>query len=230
MQILHKIKFVVLVLALLLPRLYGHEIGVAFKPEFNRTFYYCHDFEVLGTLQFGNASLKSGVALGMLGGGQREMVSEIKMFLAGGYTLPIFQPLHFGLTYIYDGLPDYEAHSHSLLPFIGLNWKRAGFTVGFTNRWTSFFNEPAIYESINSLSGYVNFYTTEKFRIGLRLANFSDFAAANMGAYSLNLNSDLQISKRFLLINELELYQSGSIGLTATFYGIAYKGGIVYKW
>jgi hypothetical protein len=217
---------------LLAPALYAHEIAVTIKPEFNRTFYYCNDFEFVGTFPIANIGLtvKGGQAFGFLGGGQNEAVFDIKTFVSADYTLPVFQPLHFSVTVFYNGLPQYETNTFSVLPLIAFNWKWAGFSVGVTNRWTSFFGEPAIYESILALSVYVNFYMSEKFRIGLRAANYSDFAALNYGAYFLNLNSIVRILPKLSVINELELYQSGGVALASNFYGVAYRGGIVYKW
>jgi hypothetical protein len=157
-------------------------------------------------------------------------VFEIKTFASADYTLPVFPPLHFCVAFFYNGLPQYGANTFSLLPLIAFNWKWAGFSVGITNRWTSFFGEPGIYESILSISVYGYFYLSEKFKIGFRIANYGDFVALNYGAYFLNLNSIVRILPQLSVINELELYQSGGGGLTATFYGVAYRGGIVYKW
>jgi hypothetical protein len=62
------------------------------------------------------------------------------------------------------------------------------------------------------------------------LANFSDFYAGTMGAYSHSLNSLIRLGKHWSLINNIELLQSGSVALAANFYGIAYRGGFRFTW
>jgi hypothetical protein len=51
-----------------------------------------------------------------------------------------------------------------------------------------------------------------------------------MGSYSINLNSLARLTKKISLVNELELLQTGSVGLVANFYGIVYKGGVLLQW
>jgi hypothetical protein len=219
-------------LFLSVPVTYAYELAFAVKPEFNRTFYYSNDFEFTGIFPLDDlrVNIKGGTALGLLGGGQKEVVAALKTFFSLDYS-PSFTPfLRFGVAYIYNGLPQYGTDTLSILPFAAVDWKWAGFAVGITNRWSTFFDESAIYESVLALSVYVNFYVSEKFKIGLRGANYSDFEARNFGAYFFNLNSIVRILPQLSVINELELYQSGGGGLTTSFYGIAYRGGIVYKW
>jgi hypothetical protein len=117
-----------------------------------------------------------------------------------------------------------------MLPALSLNGRWAGFSLGITLRFTSFSGEGAVFESILAFSGYVNFYNSEKLRVGLRIANFNDYTAGNFGAYYLTLNSMVSITKFVYLINDLEVRQTGSSGLSASFYGIAYRGGVIIKW
>jgi hypothetical protein len=65
---------------------------------------------------------------------------------------------------------------------ISITGKEAGITLGTNFRLSAFFDDPVIFESIMAFEGYVNFYNTEKFRIGLRGSNFNDFTAGNFGA------------------------------------------------
>ncbi|MDR2553595.1 MAG: hypothetical protein LBD31_10600 [Treponema sp.] len=153
-----------------------------------------------------------------------------KAFAGGEAALPISLPLYAGLAYIYNGLPGYEIYSHTLLPLMSLKGRWAGIALGPGFRFTEFFGEPPVFESMISFSAYVNFLDREKLRLGLRCANFNNFNAGNMGAYFINLNSTVYLTKQCALINEFEILQSGSVALSANFYGIVYRGGVVFTW
>ena len=220
-----------LLLPLLLPRAYGAEpargeLGVYFHPELNRAFYFSSEVAVLGELRLDQwFTVKGGIALGHLG---KEF--DIKAAGGGEAALPVAVPLYVGVSARYNGLPEYETHVQSILPMISLKGRRAGFSVGPNLRFTVFANEPALFESTVAFAGYIYLLMNDTLRLGLRWANFSDFSAGNTGAYFLNLNSTVHLGGHWSLINELEVFQSGSIGLAANFYGAAYRGGVVFRW
>jgi hypothetical protein len=127
-------------------------------------------------------------------------------------------------------MPEYDAHVHTLLPVFSYNKRRAGVAIGANCRFTSFFTEPAVFESMLAFSGYFNFINNEDLRIALTLANFDDFNARNMAALSLSLNVAVCLNNHWSILTDFELTQSGSIGLSANFYGIAWRGGIKFTW
>ncbi|GHV88827.1 hypothetical protein AGMMS50267_11870 [Spirochaetia bacterium] len=204
----------------------GIELETAFTSEYNRSFRYCWDLSAIGAVKLNNlVAVKGGLDLGMTG-----IVFDIDTFISGELDFPFRFPLFFGFAYIYNGMPKYETNMHTLRPVLSVRGKRAGITAGPALRFTRFgFDPDRVFESMLMVSVFANFYNTEKLRIGIRAANFSEFSARNFGSYSLNLNSLVRF-KQISLINEIELYQSGSSGLTSNFYGIAYKGGILFTW
>jgi hypothetical protein len=206
----------------------GKELGFDVKPEFNRVFYYCYDFSFFGSLEFNEKlNLGGGIALGQIG-----KAFDIDLFGRAELKLPlpISLPLSVNLLGMYNGIPDYLTHVHTVLPFLSLKGKWAGASVGMTLRSTLFDNEPVIFESILAFSAFVNFLQTDRIRIGLECANFDNFLAGNMGSYFLNLNSLIHLTKGISLINEIRIEQTGSVGLNSNFYGIAYRGGVVCRW
>ncbi|GHV79326.1 hypothetical protein AGMMS49944_11170 [Spirochaetia bacterium] len=221
------------VLLLLTPALYGlnisitgKEAGIELTPEYNRTYYGCMTFAGSAALELNGRYTTRG-SFSVLAAGKAYEVNT-----AAGFRMKLLRnlPLYVYLSYIFNTIPDYETHSHTILPLIGFRGKYAGITLGHNFRFTVFFDEPAIFEPILAAEAYVNFYNTEKFRIGLRAANFNDLAAGNFGAYYLSLNSTLGITRWLSLRNDMEFYQTGSVGLSANFYGMAYKAGVVFKW
>ncbi|GHV51572.1 hypothetical protein AGMMS49579_07170 [Spirochaetia bacterium] len=209
----------------------GKELGVDIKPEFNRSFYFCYDISFFGSLEINKyINLESGIAMGRTG-----KVFDIDLFVKGGFDLPLPVPLSFNLLYMYNGTPDYLTHIHTALPLLALKGQWAGISVGTTLRSTIFDQESAILEPILALSVFVNFYQTEKMKFGLEAANFDNFHAGNMGSYFLKFYSLIHFaiggtSQRLSVINEIRIEQTGSVGLDANFYGVAYRGGVVYKW
>ena len=205
----------------------GIEAGSDFRVEYNRSLLYSVDcYSALAAVELNELyAFKGGLSLGELAGGL-----DIKSFTQGKIGPLFTMPLHFSLAWIYNGLPAYEVHSHTALPVVSLNGKWAGIAVGIGLRFTSFFGEPALFESMLSFSVYANFVNNKRLRLGVSWANFDDFYAGNMGAYSLRLNSVIRANEQWSFINDIELLQSGSVGLAANFYGIAYRGGIRVKW
>jgi hypothetical protein len=204
----------------------GKEVEAHIRGEYNRGYYVYGDISVIGTVELNNSlAVKTGVSIG-----RAEDITDIKVFTNARFRLPLKWPFGLGLSWIYNGLPEYEANSHTLLPVVFYNAKYAGITIGPGFRFTSFFNESAIFQPTLSISIYANFINNDKFRIGVILANFNDFQANNFALYSLCFNSAVRINRFWSLLNELELKQSGGDGLSAAFYGVALRGGARFAW
>jgi hypothetical protein len=203
------------------------ELGLDIRGEYNRTFYYGGDIALTGAIELNDFfCAKIGLSLG----GFLEEALDIKSFGSFHITPLAGYGLEISLAYIYNGLPKYETHSSSILPYISYNGRWAGISLGVNFRFTSFFGEPPLYESMLSFSGYINFVNVEMLVIGIKCANFYDFYAGNMGSYSFAIYSRVNFNKNWSVISDLELLQSGSVGLSATFYGIAVRMGIRYLW
>jgi hypothetical protein len=209
----------------------GIEAEFNIKPEFNRVFYYCIDTSLTGALKLNKyLTLGGGFSLGGLGFATGNSVLTYNTLGKAGFRFPMRFPLELGFSYIYNGMPDYKTSIHTMLPLLSIPWKWAGFSLGTALRYTVYDQETPVFEPILAFRFFANFVSTENIRAGLRIANFSDFLVGNMGAYFLNLNVSIGLGKRLYFISEIELYQTGSVGLTSAFYGAAYRGGIKYQW
>jgi hypothetical protein len=204
----------------------GKELGFYIRPEYNRSFYFSSDISAVAGMEFNERyTIRGGVSLG-------NDINEtgVKVFSGAEAALSFDIPLFAGFSWRYYGLPDYETHSHALLPLVSLKWRRAGISIGTNMRFTSFFNEAPVFESMLSFLIYFNIVNNNKLQLGLRWANFSDFAADNMGAYFLGFYSFFKLNECVSLVNEIEVLQSGSVGLSSNLYGIAYRGGVSFSW
>ena len=204
----------------------GKEAAVYFKGEYSRNFLWYGDISTIGSVEVNSRwAFNSGFLFG-----KTRIDTDLKAF--GGSRFAPWRriPLGLSLLYIYNGLPEYDTHSHTILPLISYNARWAGVSAGTSFRFTSFFGEPAFFEAVLSLSVYANFINNRKLRVGIICANFSDFCAGNMGDYSIAVNSLVRINSQWSIINEIELKQSGSVALSATFSGIALKGGVKFAW
>ena len=204
----------------------GKSIDAYLNGEYNRTFSYNSNLMIAGEIEINSLfALRSGFSFGSLADN-----IDLKAFARAG-AMPFSQiPLEFSLLYIYNGILEYDTHSHTILPAISYNADIAGISIGCNFRFTSFFEESAIFETILSLSAYFNFIKNETLLIGVVISNFNDFQALNLGAHSIKMVSEVYASKNWTILSELEYMQSGSDGLTATFYGFAWKGGARYSW
>jgi len=204
----------------------GKQVEALLMGEYNRNYYFFGDISAVGAVEFNSRlKLRTGVSIGWAEG-----ITDIKVFSNGSFGLLAKWPLGAGFSWIYNGLPEYKAHSHTLLPFVFYNARYAGITIGPGFRFTSFFNGPAIYEPTLSISVYVNFINNEKLRLGVSLANFSDSQANNFALYTLCFNSAVHINRQWSLLNELDLKQSGGDGLSAAFFGVALRAGARFTW
>jgi hypothetical protein len=209
----------------------GIEAELDVKGEFNRTFYYCPAATITGALEVNNYfTLGGGFSPGALGLGIGNAALNYSAFGKTGFRFSLPFPLELGFSYIYNNMPGYKSHIHTMLPLVSSWWKWAGFSLGTALRYTVYDRDAPIFEPVLAFLVFVNVINTENIRTGLKAANFSDFSAGNMGAYFLNLNVSIRLRKRLYFINEIELYQTGSAGLSSAFYGAAYRGGIKYQW
>ena len=204
----------------------GGEVGTFSTMGINRNVYQYGEIASSGAVELNNMySFKSGFLFEI-----SKPHVEIKLFGGTHITPWLRVPLIFSLSYMYDGLPKYEVHSNTILPYVSYNGKWAGVSIGTSFRFTSFFKERALFEPILSVSVYANFVNNERLRVGLVSSNFNAFSAGNAGSYSLGVNSAVRINEQLSIINEFEIKQSGSIGLSANLYGIAWKGGFQFAW
>jgi hypothetical protein len=202
------------------------EVAAALMPEYTRVFSQGITVSGGGLLELNDrVTVKGGVAFWAV-----PSVHEMDTFIGGEYALPLGVPLYVNFSYIYNGLSDYETHTHALLHTVMIKNRRAGVSVGVNLRFTSFYGDQVLFEPIIVFSGYVNFYSSERFTIGISCANYSEFQAGNFSSYFFGVNNIIRFSKLVALTNDLELRQAGSTGLSAVFYGIAYRAGVVFSW
>ena len=136
----------------------------------------------------------------------------------------------FSVAYIYNGLPEYEAHTNSIIPFVSFNARIAGVSLGMNFRFSSHFSESAQFETVLSFYGYINFINNDRLRVGIGAGNLKDFHANNMGAISMNLFAELPIAENLVIINDIEYMQSGMDGLTATLFKMSFNTGVKISW
>ncbi|GBU28075.1 hypothetical protein R84B8_01633 [Treponema sp. R8-4-B8] len=203
------------------------EVEYFFNADFNRTFNFVGGFSATGKIEFNNrVAVKEGIYINYM----PEDVTIIKLFTNATYRVLANWPLDVKLAWAYNGLPDYETHSHAIVPIISWNAKYYGISVGFGARFTSFFSEGPQLEYMVPMGLYVNFINNDKLCVGMSLANYTDFQIDSFIAFALAAKVSLKIDNHLTLINELEFRQSGVDGLTAGFHGIVWKGGAKLSW
>ena len=204
----------------------GKEVEAHIRGEYNRSYNFFGDISAIGSVVLNKRmNFKTGVSLGWAEG-----ITDIKIFTNARFILLKKWPFGVGLSWMYNGLPEYEAHSNTLLPVLFYNAKYGGITVGYGFKFNSFFNESAIFQHALSISVYANIINNEKLRIGVSFGNYNDFQVNSLTLYSLCFNSAVRINRNWSVLNELEIKQSGIAGLTTTFYGIALRGGARFTW
>ena len=199
------------------------------KGEYNRGSYNNGEVSLVGKVMLDNfISFKTGFSYG-----QNTYTAEISAFFkteVSPFKKEYISPLSFSLSYIFNGIIEYDVGTHSIFPSISYKTDRFGATIGTSFRLTSFFGESPQFESIISFYVFFNFIKNDFLVMGVGCGTFNDFDARNMGAIWLDLNADIRINKMVTILNELVLMQSGIDGMTTAFYGISYKGGVRLSW
>jgi hypothetical protein len=191
--------------------------------DFNRTNPFTSGMAFSGKIEFNDRfALKEGF---FLGSSNLVDYNSIKLFSSAAYRILTDLPLEAKLAWVYNGLPDYETHSHAIAPIISWNAKYYGISAGFGCRFTSFFGEPPLLEYMLPLGVYANFINNKKICVGISLANYDDFQMDSFIAFALAAKVSIIINEHLSFFNELEFRQSGVDGLTAAFHGVVWKGG-----
>ena len=203
-----------------------NELGGVFRIEYSRVFTNCFEFEANAGLEILRIfRLEGGISVGSIGTNL-----DFNSFALLGIQPLFFIPLRLNLNYIHNNIPDFKITTHSVIPYLSWEGRRAGISLGANFRYTVFDYEAPIDESIFVFSLYLNLVNNQRLTLGLRYANFNNFLSGNMGSYSLSLYSIFRLRGIVYLRNDIELLQTGSVGLVANFYGISYKGGVVLRW
>jgi len=193
-----------------------------------------------GNLNTGRISLTAGIEFidtihirTGLQYGQSIMGADLNFFFnakISPFKPKYLSPLGFSFSYIYNGIMEIDVNTHTILPMVFYTTDIAGVSAGCSFRFTSFFGEEPQFESVLTFYGYFNFLRKKTFVMGVGAGTYNDFGARNMAAIWLNLNADIRVSKILSVYNEIEWMQSGMDGLTATYFGIAWRGGVKFKW
>jgi len=208
------------------PKKIKGEIDAYLNGQYNRIFNYYGDISAIGSLELNNIfAFRLGFSLGIAGD-----IINVNTHTSAA-VIPFSKiPFDFRVIYIYNAIPDYENNTHTILPLFSFNVARAGISLGPSLRFTSFFNEKPVFETIISFSAHINFINNDSLCIGISVSNFNEFQAKNFGAYSLKLNTTIRLNSQLRILNEFELSQSGGTGLSTAFLGFGWRGGVIFTW
>jgi hypothetical protein len=219
----------------------GTRLDLTIKPEYHRSLGFCQEFAAAGEQLIGaSCAVRGGIALGQTG---REF--DFDMFLGGSYLLPLPVELSAHVLYIYNTIPAYTYQTNTLVPFLSFRRNWGGVDLGAAFRFTLFDSASSIFEPVWAARLFFAVPALDKIKLTVGIGNFSVFNAGNLGAYYFYVKSRIDLREfrpvkelrerwgirpRIYLINNLELYQTGSIALTSTFQGFAWQGGIGLAW
>ena len=227
-----KIKLLLLfILLFFVQSIYSLEITAIkaegyFRGEHTRASHYSSEISAIGAVELNEKyTLRCGISIG------RTLVdTSLDISLNANYSPFLNLPLCFSAIYFYNTFLEYHIHTHSIFPFISYNTDRAGISAGINFRFSRFFGEKAQFESIFTLLCYFTFINNDMLTLRAGFGNFNEFNGKNFGAFSYYLNAQIRLSDNLRLINQIELMQSGIDGLSATFFGMAFRLGVRYIW
>jgi hypothetical protein len=207
----------------------GLEAGVGTGQSYNRSFYYFWDTGAFVSAEF-DESLTVTLAAALE---RRQGVFCPAVSPGLAYSLPFWRPwvpLSFTVTYLCQSMESYETTMHTLLPALALDWKWFGFSLGYTLRWTRFAGEKALFEPVLAYRIYGNLYRRGAASIGVRISNFGNFYADNIGSYHAALDNNFELAENIFIACALEVIFSGNVGRITSVYGISFSEGIVFRW
>ncbi|MDR1908739.1 MAG: hypothetical protein LBQ35_02365 [Spirochaetaceae bacterium] len=205
------------------------EFGAGTAQNHNRGFYYFWSVNSFFSAEF-DESLMLYCAATL---GQRAGIFDLGSTLSVEYGLPFLRPyvpLFLKSAYLYQGLPAWETHIHTLISTAALKWKRAGFSLGYTLRWTNFTTGPVLFEPVIAYMAYLTFFKAGDTVIGARISNFGDSYADNLASFHVALDNEFELGKRIRITCGFEVLLSGNVGHIVSVYGVSFREGIIFKW
>ena len=201
------------------------ETTISIHPGYDKVFYQQCAAGVCGTLEFNSfLLLQSGLRFW-----KSKTSAEADAFLNAEIPLPVFRALRFRVAYLFNALPIYEYYSSAVQPVVTLAGRMAGISLGPSFRFLNIYGT-TIHEQVFSFSAHINAIHNDRLLLGIRLANFSNWQADNLGSYRLTIYTRYRLRPAVAIINELELMQTGSGSLAATYYGVLLNMGVTFTW
>ncbi|MDR1747884.1 MAG: hypothetical protein LBR47_02360 [Spirochaetaceae bacterium] len=198
--------------------------GLFFKPEVNRSFNYCWNIGAQGEVTFNQmVFVEGGLFLGETG------VFNSNVFAQAGVHLPIPVDMSLCVAYIFNSFSEYKSKIYTVTPKTVIRFRYGGFAVGYSMRMALYDDILLPMEHGFLALGYVNLYTSDQVTVRLTASNFHDFLVLTTGFYNLRVQFSVRVSRHITVISGFEMYQAGSIGLSATPYGGALTGGVVFS-
>ncbi|MDR1788024.1 MAG: hypothetical protein LBR16_06205 [Treponema sp.] len=209
------------------------ETAAALTLDYNRAFGFCSAGEITGSVELNRAAV---FRAGLLAGGESLDTEQGGIFRAGAFFDIEYRfffskaALAVRLSYKNNAIPQYMFSEYGLGSLVSIQAWIFEAALGLTNRWTFYGQGAPLRELVPSYLLSVRLFQNDRFRAGLAVANFDAFNAQNFGSYFYTLSCVWRFAGNFSLLNELSLHQAGSINMTANFYGIVYKGGLVWTY
>jgi hypothetical protein len=204
-----------------LPEISNSELDVYFGSEMNKSIPYSWDFNALGMLEIHDlVTVRGGVSLGM------EDSFNIDAFALAGIQLSLPILSSFNISYILNAYSGYKTTMHSIFPYVSADLWRFELTLGYCFKFVRFDHGVSLPES--SLAYRVQFHVIDSSQGNLSVyaANFSDFMCGNNLAFNFGVTGDITLSSRISITGNAVLMQTGSDGLTSSFYGVVLNGGV----
>jgi len=206
----------------------GAEAGFLLHPEYNSSMYFSWNAGISAMIELNKLLvLRGGITIG-----QSWDILALDAFASAECRIPFFNffPLSFKTVFIYNGFPAYKINTYSLVPLAALTWRYFDASAGCNLRFTSFAEDPVLFEHILAYSFAVYLYNTENHLVRLVFANYDDFTANNLKAYFYKLQNRSSLSENIFISNELKIDISGNDWKLTSVYGISCRIGVIYKW
>jgi hypothetical protein len=201
------------------------EATISIHPGYDKVFYQQCAAALSGAMEFNSfLMVKSGVRFW-----KSKASFETGAFLNTEIPLPVLRMLRFRVSYIFNALPEYEYYSSAVQPVAMIAGRTAGVLLGAAFRFLNIYGTP-LHEQAISFSTYINAIHNDRFLLGARLANFNSWQADNLGSYRLTIYTRYRLRPAIAIMNELELMQTGSGSLAATYYGVVLNTGVTFTW
>jgi len=161
------------------------------------------------------------------------------IFVELGYEKIRDTQLSARLKFLGNQYAQYDTAANSIIPY--LNWENDNYVIdfGLNYRYTNFSGDRLwnIFDYNSDVFETILFYRlgwrcpleTDRYALTVEFKNNHEFYAGNLGAYAFFINNSYQVNEQVKVFDNLGLWQSGSIALTATDYKITFHGGVEVK-
>ncbi|GMO25386.1 MAG: hypothetical protein Ta2B_04960 [Termitinemataceae bacterium] len=208
------------------------DFNIGFVNKYDRVFHYTT--EVFSDISFTFNNFLS-LKVGTCAGGNNiytDWTIPVEAELSFNFLKPkFFKYFFYDFIYSFENIPKFHIATNTIISTIAVKGERFGINIGYRKMWSHFYDESAIEEGNIAFSIYATLVNAKQINLFFLFANYNFYNTASpFGAYFFAIDAKYKINDDVSFYNNINLFQTGSLGFTSVPYGISLTSGVKLSW